>query len=171
VRALFGVDRRRATTALERHNRMARNNQQTINEFLLYTLNLKLTNRAWSWDAYGEDVVVLKLWAMQGEKLPDGTDRIEVWSPPPWRKLVKIARNERRLNIDRLNEGGTTYAILRGGDGSDEREAWDYDADRLYKLSRVVVDHDGHEYAIVDCAISIDEFLIRRAQLRWLSRT
>jgi hypothetical protein len=87
---------------------MARKNQQTTNEFLLYTLNLELTNRAWSWDANGEDVVVLKLWEKQRETLPDGTDRIEVWSPPPWRKPARIARNKRRLNIDKRNEGGTT---------------------------------------------------------------
>ncbi|MGF6727686.1 hypothetical protein P3T43_007078 [Paraburkholderia sp. GAS41] len=156
---------------MEGHIRMTRKNQQTINEFLLYTLNLKLANRTWSWDAYGEDVVVLTLWEKHRETLPDETERIEVWSPMLWRKPAKVGRNERRKNIDRLNEGGTTYAILRGGNGSDEREAWDYDGDRLYKLSRVVVDHDGYEYAIVDCSISIDEFLARQAQLKWFSRS
>jgi hypothetical protein len=143
---------------------MVRKNRQTINEFLLYTLKLELTNRTWSWDAYGEDVVVLKLWEKRWETLPDGTDRIEVWTPPPWKKLAKVARSERRHNIGRLNAGGATYALLRGGNGFDDREAWDYESDRLYKLNRTVVDQDGREYAIVDRSVCIAEFLISRAE-------
>ncbi|WP_410843650.1 hypothetical protein [Paraburkholderia sp.] len=136
-------------------SRMVGKNRQTINEFLLYTLKLELTNRTRSWDAYGEDVVVLKLWEKQRETLLDGTDRIEVWTPRPWRKFAKVARNERRHNIDRLNAGGATYAVLRRGNGFGDREAWGYESDRPYKLNRTVVDQDGHEYAIEDRSVCV----------------
>lgn len=149
---------------------MPRKNQQTVNEFLMYTLNLNLMNRRWSWDAYGEGVVVLKLWARRRDELLDGIDRIEVWAPPRWRRPFKLARNERRSNIERLNAGGATYAVLVGGVGPEDHEAWEYESDRLYKLNRVVVDHDGYEYAIVDHSVSIAEFLTYCAESRGLSR-
>ena len=144
---------------------MPTKNQQTINEFLLYTLNLGLSNRTWSWDAYGDDVVVLKLWKKLRETLPDGTERIEVWAPPPWKKPATAARRERRKNIDRLKAGGATYAVLRSGDGSHDRDSWDYERDGLYKLGHVIVDTDDHEYAIVEGWVSVDEFLTRGSAL------
>lgn len=140
---------------------MAKRNQRTINEFLLYTLGLQLTSRRWSWDAYGDDVVVMKLWEKLRKTLPGGADRIEVWAPPPWKKPAKAARNERWKNIDRLNAGGATYAVLRGGDGSDDRDSRDYDADRLFRLSHVEVDPDGYKYAVVDREVSVSDFLAR----------
>ncbi|MGF6533225.1 hypothetical protein P3T20_004025 [Paraburkholderia sp. GAS206C] len=106
--------------------------KQTINEFLLYTLGIRVTNRTWAWDAYGDDVVVMKLWKRRYFKDPDGTERIEVWAPPPWKKPAKAARNERRANIDRLKSGGTTYAVLREGEGSDDPNARDYESRYLY---------------------------------------
>ncbi|QDQ82236.1 hypothetical protein [Paraburkholderia megapolitana] len=140
---------------------MAKKNPRTINEFLLYTLDLQLTSHRWSWDACGEDVAVLKLWEKRRAVLSDSTVRIEVWAAPPWAKPTKAARNERRRSIERLKGGGATYAVLRGGDGSDDSDSRDYDADRMVRLSHVQVDPDGYEYAVVDREVTVSDFLAR----------
>jgi putative restriction endonuclease len=136
-------------------------NGQTINEFLLYTLGLRVTNRTWAWDAYGDDVVVMKLWKRRYFRDPDGIERIEVWAPPPWKKPAKAARNERRANIDRLKVGGATYAVLREGEGSDDPNARDYEDRHLYKLARVVTDVKGFEFAMISERVSVGDFLGR----------
>ncbi|RKF40847.1 HNH endonuclease [Paraburkholderia fungorum] len=136
-------------------------NVQTINEFLLYTLGLRVTNRTWAWDAYGDDVVVMKLWKMRYLKDRDGSERIEVWAPPPWKKPATAARNERRANVDRLRSGGATYAVLRDGEGSDDPNARDYEDSYLYRLAGVVTDEKGFEYAVIAERVSVSEFLAR----------
>jgi hypothetical protein len=140
-------------------------NKQTINEFLLYTLGLRVTNRTWAWDAYGDDVVVMKLWRRRYFKDPDGTERIEVWAPPPWKKPAKAARNERHANIDRLKSGGTTYAVLREGEGSDDPNARDYEDRYLYRLVHVLTDAKGFEFAVISGRVSVSEFLERGAAI------
>ena len=135
--------------------------KQTINEFLIHTLGLRLTNRTWAWDAYGDDVVVMKLWKRRYFKDPDGTERIEVWAPPPWKKPAKAARNERRANIDWLKAGGTTYAVLREGEGSDDPNARDYEDRYLYRLVRVLTDAKGFEFAVISERVSVSDFLAR----------
>ena len=135
--------------------------KQTINEFLLYMLGLRVTNRTWAWDAYGDDVVVMKLWKRRYFKDPDGTERIEVWAPPPWKKPAKAARNERRANIDRLKSGGTTYAVLREGEGSDDPNARDYENRYLYRLVRVLTDAKGFEFAVISGRVPVSDFLAR----------
>lgn len=136
-------------------------NAQTINEFLLYTLGLRLTNRTWAWDAYGDDVVVMKLWKARYLKHRDGSERIEVWSPPPWKRPATVARNERRTNIDRLKSGRATYALLRDGEGSHDPNARDYEDQYLYRLSRVVKDRKGFEFAVISERVSVSDFLAR----------
>lgn len=136
-------------------------NLQTINEFLLYTLGLRVTNRTWAWDAYGDDVVVMKLWKVRYLKDLDGAERIEVWAPPPWKKPATAARNERRANIDRLKAGGATYAVLRDGEGSDDPNARDYEDRYLYRLARVVKDGTGLEFAVIAERVSVSDFLAR----------
>jgi len=140
-------------------------NAQTINEFLLYRLGLRLTNRTWAWDAADDDVVVMKLWSVRRFTAEDGSNRIEVWAPPPWKKAATAARNERRRNIDRLMAGGVTYTVLRGGEGSDDPNARDYDDQHLYRLNGVVKDQNGYEHALISGRESVAEFLRRRSSL------
>jgi putative restriction endonuclease len=142
---------------------MSKKNLKTINEFLVETLGLQLTSRRWSWDAYADDVVMMKLWKNRRQPLPNGIDRIEVWAPPPWEKPARAARNERRRNIERLKAGGATYAVLRGGVGSDDQDSRDYNSESLFRLGHVEVDPDGYEYAVVQREVSISDFLVRSA--------
>ena len=142
---------------------------QRINDFLIHTLGLTVTNRTWSWDAYNhdwpDDVVVMKLWSKRFFTDPDGTERIEVWAPPPWPKPATNARRERRKFITRLQNGGPTYAVLRDGEGSENPQPYLYDADVLYKLSGVVTDAQGYEFAIVESRVPVAEFLAGRPGL------
>lgn len=140
-------------------------NRQTINEFLIDTLGVFMTNRTWSWDAYTkegagpEQATVMKLWAKRLLEAPDGTQMIEVWAPPPWKKPAKAARRERRNNIDGLRQGRPTYAVLRFGEGSDNTKPYLYNALTLYKLNGIVTDPQGFEFAVVERGVPIEEFV------------
>jgi hypothetical protein len=138
-----------------------RKNKQTINEFLLFTLGMTLTNRTWAWDGYDAHTVVMKLWEVRKFDDPDGTVRIEVYAPPPYETESKNGRNERRGHVDQLLAGRETYAVLRGGSGRKNGDANVFDPDHLYKLSTVVADERGFEFGIVERIVTVDEFLNR----------
>lgn len=140
-------------------------NAQRINDFLIDTLGVFMTNRTWSWDAYTDEwagphqAVVMKLWSKRLITGPDGTEMIEVWAPPPWKKPATAARRERRHNIGRLIDGWPVYAVLRHGEGSENTQPYRYDASVLYKLNRVVTDAQDFEFAVVERRVPVDEFI------------
>ncbi|AOR66196.1 hypothetical protein BBJ41_00760 [Burkholderia stabilis] len=142
-------------------------NAQRINDFLIDTLGLFMTNRTWSWDAYTDEwpssgqaqAVVMKLWSKRLITAEDGTEMIEVWAPPPWVKPATAARRERQKNIARIQFGSPVYAVLRHGEGSDNTQPYLYDASVLYKLNRVVTDASGFEFAVVERRVPVDEFI------------
>jgi hypothetical protein len=134
-----------------------------INAFIQNTLKLKITNIVWSYDAYADDgAVVMKLWQKERQTLPDGTERIGIWSPVPDNEVIR-GRKERLRNVERLKAGEATYAIVRGYPDSYDKNPHVYENDHLYKLGRVEVDANGIEYAVVEGVVSIDEFLNSRA--------
>jgi len=145
--------------------RTPKKNKLTINEFLLHTLGMTLTNRTWAWDGYDERTVVMKLWDARKITGPDGAIRIEVYAPPPYLKERKQGRHERREHVDRLIAGEETYAVLRGGRGADDGNPYDYNADCIYKLSGVVTDKKGFEFGVVERTVTVDEFLNRGSSL------
>lgn len=137
--------------------------KERINAFIQNTLKLKLTNIVWSYDAYADDgTVVMKLWQKERQTLPDGTERIGIWSPIPDNE-VQRGRKERLRNVARLKAGEATFAIVRGYLDSYDKDPHVYESDHLYKLGRVEVDSNGKEYAVVEGVVSIDEFLNGRA--------
>lgn len=81
-----GPDTPQASTSLG-----VRKNKQTINEFLMYTLGMTLTNRAWAWDGYDDRTVVMKLWDVRKIKDTNGTVRIEVYAPRLTRRKAGAA--------------------------------------------------------------------------------
>ncbi|WP_196483802.1 HNH endonuclease [Burkholderia vietnamiensis] len=144
-------------------NQKITKHEESINEFIRDTLKLNITNIVWSFDAYADDgVVVMKLWQKNRQTLPDGTERIGIWSPVPDNE-VKLGRKERLRNVERLKAGETTYGIVRGYRDSYDKNPHVYENDCLYKLGRVEIDSDGIEYAVVERVVSIDEFLNRGA--------
>lgn len=145
-------------------NGKVRKHKQLISAFIRDTLGLSLTNTVWSWDAYGDDgVVVMKLWQKDRETLPDGTERIGVWDPVGDEE-VKHAGKERLNNLKRMKAGGLTYALIRGYPDSYKTVSGVYENDRLYKLrSDVEVDANGREYAVVERVVTIEEFVNRGA--------
>ncbi|MGT2476650.1 HNH endonuclease [Paraburkholderia terrae] len=145
-------------------NAHVKKHKQLITAFFRDTLKLRITNQVWSWDGYGDDgVVVMKLWQLNREMLPDGTERIGIWDPVDNEKIIR-ALKERVDNIKRLKAGGATYAVLRGYPDSYKKDSAVYENDRLYKLkSQIEVDAMGRQYAVVERVVTIDEFLTRGA--------
>ncbi|MFJ3462029.1 HNH endonuclease [Achromobacter spanius] len=129
-----------------------------------------MTNRTWSWDAYTaegvglEPATVMKLWSKRLRTAPDGSEVIEVWAPPPWKKPATAARRERRNNIDCMLHGRPTYAVLRHGEGSENTQRFLYDASALYKLNGVVTDPQGFELAVIERRVSVEEFISLHAE-------
>ncbi|MCY0389915.1 HNH endonuclease [Robbsia sp. Bb-Pol-6] len=136
-----------------------------INDFLQQTLGLRLTNRTWAWDAYDDTsgTVVMKLW--EDYHYRDEPERIEVYAPPPYKSPSTAGRNERRINIDRLIDGGETFAVIREGGSKEETHRRAYEP-MLYRLGEVIKDEQGYEHALIIGKLTPSEFLSRGSSLQ-----
>lgn len=136
----------------------------TINDFLIQTLGLRLTNRTWSWDAYDDTsgTVVMKLW--EDARYRDSPERIEVFAPSYQPEPNAAPRNERRRNVDRLSTGGETFAVIREGGGEADAHRRTYEP-VLYRLGKVIEDDRGVEYALIVEKLTPHEFLNRGSML------
>ncbi|MDN7847856.1 HNH endonuclease [Burkholderia seminalis] len=145
-------------------NSRIKKHKKSINVFMQETLKLHIRNKVWSFDATADDgVVVMKLWQKDRQVLPDGKERIRIWLPVPDHE-VKLGRKERLRNIQRMQVGGKTYAIVRGLPDSHDRDPYVYENDRLYELGNIEIEPDGMEYAVVRRVMTIDEFLNRNGK-------